>query len=709
MEKKIIQIIASETSCFEWQVINVEKLFSGGATVPFISRYRKEMTGSLDEVKVLQIKNLLEKYNELEKRKHTILHSITEAGKLTSELEQQILTCYSAIELEDMYLPFKPKRKTRAEIARINGLEPLADFIFNQKNQYISDFAGKFMNEKITSIEEAISGARDIIAEKINEDVRIRKIVRDLFNRDAMISSKVIKGKEKDGEKYTSYFDWKEKLFKCPSHRLLAMRRGEAEKFLRVTISIDDENAILQISRHIVYGKGEASEQVYLAVQDAYKRLLNPSIENEFAVISKEKADKEAILVFAENLRQLLLLPPLGNKRVLAIDPGFRTGCKVVCIDEQGNLMHNETIFPHPPQKEIIAATKKISSLINAYKIDCIAIGNATAGRETEMFIKNVRFDRQVKVYMVSEAGASVYSASTVAREELPEYDVTVRGAASIGRRLQDPLSELVKIEPKAIGVGQYQHDIDQQLLKKSLDDVVVECVNKVGVNVNTSNRYLLSYVSGIGPQLAKNINEYCIKNGPFKNKKELLKVPRFGEKAFEFSAGFLRIPDGDNLLDNTSVHPERYKLVEKICSDLGCTLDQLLTEKNLLAKITIGNYVDDEIGLPTLMDMMQELEKPGRDVRLNVKVFEFAPNVFTMEDLREGMILPGIITNITNFGVFVDIGIKQNGLVHISNICNEFITNPADKVTLNQHVKVKILDVDKERGRIQLSMKDIE
>lgn len=707
MEPEIVKLISNELNCKEWQINNVVKLFEGGATIPFISRYRKEMTGSLDELVILNIKELVDKFQIIEKRKITILETIKESGKLTDELEKAIANCYTLSELEDIYLPFKPKRKSRAEVARSKGLEPLADYIFMQKNQNILQFAQTFIKNDISNIEEAISGANDIIAEKISEDIRARNTIRNLFKYDAIINSRLIKTKESEALKYTDYFNLSEKLVKCPSHRILAMRRGESEGFLRIKIEIDNDNAVSKIIRLFVTGNGEASKQVTIAAEDAYKRLICPSIENEFAALSKEKADKEAIRVFGENLKQLLLLPPLGNKRVLAIDPGFRTGCKVVCINEQGNILFNETIYPHPPQKEIVQASKKITSIVNAYKIECVAIGNATAGRETENFIKNVRFDKPVKVYMVSEAGASVYSASSVAREELPQYDVTVRGAVSIGRRLQDPLAELVKIDPKSIGVGQYQHDVDQTLLKNNLDNIVEECVNKVGVNINTSNRYLLSYVSGIGNLLAKNINEYCEKNGPFKSRAELLKVPRFGEKAFELAAGFLRIPDSDNPLDNTSVHPERYKLVSKICKDLNCTIENLISNKELIGKIKIENYISDEVGLPTLTDVVTELEKPGRDIRMGIKIFEFAPDVFTIDDLRPGMILPGIITNVTNFGAFVDIGIKQNGLVHVSNICNEYITNPADKVTLNQHVKVKVLEIDKERGRIQLSMKD--
>ena len=709
MEDKIIKLISGEISCQEWQIKNIVKLFQDGSTVPFISRYRKEMSGSLNELQVLQIKELMERFSAIQKRKETIIQTISESGKLNPELEKLILNCFSASELEDLYLPYKPKRKTRAEVARKNGLEPLAEFIFQQKEQNIAFESKKYINKNVTDIEKVLSGARDIIADKINENLKARNLIRDLFNKESYIKSKLVKGKEKEAEKYTAYFDWSEKLTNCPSHRLLAMRRGESEGYLRVSIIIDDDYAIKQLCTMFVKSKGEASEQVSISIHDAYKRLLLPSIENEYAVISKEKADKDAILVFAENLRQLLLLPPLGNKRILAIDPGFRTGCKIVCIDEQGNINHNETIYPHPPQKEIIQSSKKIISLVNMYKIDCIAIGNATAGRETESFIKNVRFDRDVKVYMVNESGASVYSASSVAREELPSYDVTVRGAASIGRRLQDPLSELVKIEPKSIGVGQYQHDVDQILLKKTLDDVVIECVNKVGVNLNSSNRYLLSYVSGIGSQLAKNINDYRIKNGPFKNKTDLLKVPRFGEKAFELAAGFLRIPDSENPLDNTAVHPERFGLVKKICSDIGCEVEQIISNKELISKIEFKNYIVGDIGLPTLMDIKNELEKPGRDVRLSVKIFEFSSEIFSIEDLMENMLLPGIVTNITNFGVFVDLGIKQNGLVHISNICNEFIKSPSEKVKLNQHVKVRVIEIDKERGRIQLSMKDIE
>lgn len=707
MENEIVNLIANELNCKDWQIKNVVTLFENGATIPFISRYRKEMSGGLDEVYITNIKELIEKYNIVKKRKAFILETIKELGKLNSELENEIKNCNNISELEDIYLPYKSKRKTRAEIARSKGLEQLADFIFLQKNQNVKQYAKDFITDIVLSVEDAISGAIDIISEKINENINARNLIRNRFNNEAIITSKLIKSKEKDATKYTDYFDYKERLEKCPSHRLLAIRRGEKEGFLKVSIEIDDEKAIKLIEHLFIVGKGEASLQVSIAIKEAYKRLMLPSIENEFDTFSKEKADKEAIKVFSDNLRQLLLMPPLGNKRVLAIDPGFRTGCKIVCINEQGNILHNETIFPHPPQKEYNIASKKIVSLVNAYKIECVAIGNATAGRETEDFIKKVHFDKPVKVFMVSEAGASVYSASPVAREELPEYDVTVRGAVSIGRRLQDPLAELVKIDPKAIGVGQYQHDIDQVMLKKSLDYTVEECVNKVGVNINASSRYLLSYVSGIGPILAKNIVDYTKKYGPFKSRFDLLKVPRFGEKAFELSAGFLKIIESENPLDNTAVHPERYSLVEKICTDLSCTVKQLVNDKTLIDKIVIENYLSDSVGLPTLKDMVQELEKPGRDIRLSIKMFEFSNNVKTIEDLKIGMELPGIITNITNFGAFVDIGIKQNGLIHISNICDEFISNPNEKLSLNQYVKVKIIDIDKERNRIQLSMKE--
>ncbi len=707
MENEIVNLIANELNCKDWQVKNVVNLFEGGATVPFISRYRKEMSGGLDEIYISNIKELIDKYNTIQKRKSFILETIKELGKLNSDLENKILTCYNISELEDIYLPYKPKRKTKAEIARSKGLEQLANFILLQNNQNSKQYALNFINKNVTNVDDAINGAIDIISEKINENIIARNIIRNKFNNEAIITSKLVKSKEKDAIKYTDYFDYKERLEKCPSHRLLAIKRGEKEGLLKVSIEIDNEKAIKLLENLFIKGNGNASDQVSHAIKEAYKRLMLPSIENEFNTLSKEKADKEAIKVFSDNLRQLLLMSPLGNKRVLAIDPGFRTGCKVVCINELGNILHNETIYPHPPQKELNLASKKISSLVNAYKIENIAIGNATAGRETEEFIKKVHFDKPVKVFMVSEAGASVYSASTVAREELPEYDVTVRGAVSIGRRLQDPLAELVKIDPKAIGVGQYQHDIDQTLLKKSLDYTVEECVNKVGVNINVSSRYLLSYVSGIGPILAKNIIDFAKKNGPFKSRFDLLKVPRFGEKAFELSAGFLKIVESENPLDNTSVHPERYKLVEKICSDLNCSVKQLTSDKTLIDKINIENYLSEKVGLPTLKDVIQELEKPGRDIRLTIKIFEFSNEVKTIEDLKVGMSLPGIITNITNFGAFVDIGIKQNGLIHISNICDEFITNPNEKLSLNQHVKVKVLEVDKERNRIQLSMKE--
>jgi len=707
MENEIVNLIANELNCKDWQIKNVVKLFESGATIPFISRYRKEMSGELNEIVVSQIKDLIEKYNAIEKRKLTILATIKGIGTLTSELEKNILNCYNISELEDIYLPYKPKRKTRAEIARSKGLEPFAHIIFNQKNQNINEVAKNFIGEKVKNIEETISGAIDIISEKINENINARNAIRNRFNNEAIIFSKLVKTKEKEAIKYTDYFNYNEKLERCPSHRLLAIRRGESEGFLRTSIEIDNEKAIQHLEKIFVIGKGDASECVRIAVKDAYKRLMLPSIENEFAILAKEKADKEAIRVFGENLRQLLLMSPIGNVKVLAIDPGYRTGCKVVCINEQGNILHNETIYPHPPHKEYAIASKKIVSLVNAYKIECIAIGNATAGRETENFIKNVHFAHAVKVYMVSEAGASVYSASSVAREELPEYDVTVRGAVSIGRRLQDPLAELVKIDPKAIGVGQYQHDVDQVLLKNNLDNIVEDCVNKVGVNLNTASKYLLSYVSGIGPVLAKNIIDYLKINGPFKSRFDLLKVPRFGDKVFEQSSGFLRIFDAENPLDNTAVHPERYKLVEKICKDLNCTVMQLVKDNEQVKKIVIEKYISESVGLPTLTDMIHELEKQGRDIRLTVKVFEFSKDVKTIDDLKIGMIIPGIITNVTNFGAFVDIGIKQNGLIHISNICDEYITNPAEKVSLNQFVRVKVIEVDKTRNRIQLSLKE--
>jgi uncharacterized protein len=705
------KLVAQSLSIPERQIAKTIDLLDEGATIPFVSRYRKEVTGGLDEVQIGEIKQQYEKLKELSKRKETILNSMDEQGKLTPELIARIGNSWDSTELEDIYLPYKPKKQTRAEIARKKGLEPLAKILKAQKEWDIYGKATQFVNEEVKNIEEALQGARDIIAEWVNEDERARNTIRNLFQREAVISSKVSKGKETEAIKYRDYFDFSEMLAKCSSHRLLAMRRGESEGFLRVAIfPDDDEQGLESLNKRFIRQSnppGEpSSEQVKMAVKDSYKRLLKPSIETEFAALSKEKADKQAIKVFAENLRQLLLAPPLGQKRVLGIDPGFRTGCKVVCLDAQGNLLHNETIYPHPPQHESGKAGAKITSLVSAYAIDAIAIGNGTAGRETEQFIANLQYDHKIQVFVVSEDGASVYSASKIARDEFPDYDVTVRGAISIGRRLTDPLAELVKIEPKSIGVGQYQHDVNQTELKNSLDQTVENCVNLVGVNLNTASVHLLTYVSGLGPSLAKNIVEYRTKNGPFKSRKELLKVPRLGEKAYEQAAGFLRIPDAKNPLDNSAVHPESYYIVESMAKDLNSSVDELIKNAELKSKIQLENYINKKTGMPTLMDIMSELDKPGRDPRQGIKVFEFDSNVRTMNDLREGQILPGIVSNITNFGCFVDIGIKEKGLVHISNMADRFISDPTTVVSIHQHIQVKVLSVDIERKRVQLSMK---
>ncbi|WP_352420924.1 Tex family protein [Proteiniphilum sp.] len=687
---------------------NSIKLLEEGATIPFISRYRKEVTGGLDEVKIANIKELNEKYIELGKRKEYVLKSISEQEKLTPELEKQITGCWDGTELEDIYLPYKPKRQTRAEIARKNGLEPLAKWLMTQQNGSVETKASQFINENVTDAESALKGARDIIAEWVNEDANARQLVRNMFAREAVITSKVGKGKEEEGEKYRDYFDFSAPLSRCPSHRLLAIRRGEAEGFLRVSISPDDEKCLDRVVPRYAKNDTESADQVEDAVTDSYKRLLKPSIETEFANLSKEQADEAAIAVFAENLRQLLLAPPLGQKRILGVDPGYRTGCKLVCLDEQGNLLHNETIYPHPPQNEFSKSAGKVVKLVTTYRIDAIAIGNGTASRETERFITNLRYEKEVKVFVVSESGASVYSASKTAREEFPEYDVTVRGAVSIGRRLSDPLAELVKIDPKSIGVGQYQHDVDQTKLKRSLDQTVENCVNLVGVNLNTASKHLLTYVSGLGEALAQNIVSYRAEHGPFRSRKELKKVPRLGEKAFEQCAGFLRIPDAENPLDNSAVHPESYAIAEQMAKDLQCTVQELIRNKPLIETIDINRYKTKTVGEETLTDILQELEKPGRDPRTQVQVLEFDPNIRTINDLKEGMILPGIVTNITNFGCFVDVGIKENGLVHISELADRFVSNPTDVVSLHQHVKVRVLSIDLERKRIQLSMKNV-
>ena len=705
------KMIAAAMKLQEHRVENTLKLLQGGATIPFISRYRKEATGGMDEVQISEINDRYEKLCELAKRKGTIISTIEEQGKMTAELKNRIDNCWDSTELEDIYLPFKPKRKTRAEAARQKGLEPLAIILMMQRENNLMAKAAQFVKGEVKDEEDALKGARDIIAEQVNEDERARNQIRNIFTRQAIITAKVVKGKEKeeDAAKYRDYFDFSEPLRRCTSHRLLAIRRGEAEGILKVTISPEeDDECTDRLERQFVRGNGECSAQVAEAVKDAYKRLLKPAIETEFSAISKEKADEEAIRVFAENLRQLLLAPPLGQKRVMGIDPGFRTGCKVVCLDAQGTLLHNEAIYPHPPKSEEALAARKIVKLVEQYKIEAIAIGNGTASRETERFVTSQRYDREVQVFVVSEDGASIYSASKTAREEFPDYDVTVRGAVSIGRRLMDPLAELVKIDAKSIGVGQYQHDVDQTKLKESLDRTVESCVNLVGVNLNTASKHLLTYVSGLGPSLAQNIVDYRTENGPFASRKELLKVPRMGAKAFEQCAGFLRIPGADNPLDNSAVHPESYAIVEKMAKDMKCTVADLIKDKELRAKIDIKKYVTDTVGLPTLNDIMKELDKPGRDPRQQIQVFEFDKDVKTLDDLREGMELPGIVTNITNFGCFVDIGIKENGLVHISQLADKFVSDPTTVVSIHQHVRVKVMGIDHERKRVQLTMKGL-
>lgn len=703
------KMIASAMKLQEHRVENTLKLLQGGATIPFISRYRKEATGGMDEVQISEISTRYEKLCELAKRKETIVSTIEEQGKLTAELKNRIDNCWDSTELEDIYLPFKPKRKTRAEVARQKGLEPLALILMMQRENNLSARVRQFVKGEVKDEEDALKGARDIIAEQVNEDEKARNQIRNQFTRQAVISAKVVKGKEKEenAAKYRDYFDFSEPLKKCTSHRLLAIRRGESEGILKVSISpANDDEYTERLERQFVRGAGECSSQVSEAVKDAYKRLLKPAIETEFSAMSKEKADEEAIRVFAENLRQLLLAAPLGQKRVMGIDPGFRTGCKVVCLDAQGTLLHNEAIFPHPPKSEEALAGRKLVKLVEQYKIEAIAIGNGTASRETEQFVQSQKYDRDIQVFVVSEDGASIYSASKTAREEFPDYDVTVRGAVSIGRRLMDPLAELVKIDAKSIGVGQYQHDVDQAKLKESLDRTVESCVNLVGVNVNTASKHLLTYVSGLGPTLAQNIVDFRTENGPFTSRKELMKVPRMGAKAYEQCAGFLRIPNAKNPLDNSAVHPESYPIVELMAKDLNCSVEDLIKNKELRNKIKVEKYVTTTVGLPTLNDIMKELDKPGRDPRQQIKVFEFDKNVRTLDDLREGMELPGIVTNITNFGCFVDIGIKENGLVHVSQLSDKFVSDPTTVVSIHQHVMVRVIGVDHERKRVQLTMK---
>jgi len=735
MEKNIIaKLIAGALNLQERAVANTLSLLEEGCTIPFISRYRKERTGGLDEVQIAAISDRYDKLKEIQKRKETVTKTITDLGKMTPELQQRIEACWDATELEDIYLPYKPKRRTRAQVAREQGLEPLAKLLLLQRERdperaalsLISSLKSQISNLKFQisnlTAADAIKGAQDIIAETVSEDERSRQQLRNAFSRQAFIVSKVVKAKADTDEaaKYSDYFDWEEPLKRCSSHRLLAMRRGESEGILRITITPDDEEAIDRLKRHYVYGNTPCGRLVAEAVEDGYKRLLKPAIETEFAALSKEKADEEAIRVFAENLRQLLLGAPLGQKRVMGVDPGFRTGCKVVCLDAQGNLLHHEAIFPHPPVNKRTEAAVAILKMVKRYQIEAISIGNGTASRETDHFIKdalagkyNIDTDLnsqtstpKPQIFVVSEDGASVYSASKIARDEFPDEDVTVRGAVSIGRRLMDPLAELVKIDPKSIGVGQYQHDVDQTKLKHSLDQTVESCVNSVGVNLNTASQHLLMYVSGLGPVLAKNIVDYRRENGAFTSRAQLKKVPRLGPSAFQQCAGFLRIPGAKNPLDNSAVHPESYPIVEQMAKDQGCTVADLINNKEKREAIDIKRYVTTEVGIPTLTDIMKELEKPGRDPREQLEEFEFDKNVASIDDLVEGMVLPGIVTNITNFGAFVDIGVHQDGLVHISQMANRRIAHPLDVVKLHQHIQVRVIEVDRRRNRISLSMK---
>lgn len=709
MTNSQIKILAHQLNLSENQVKNTVNLLTEGATIPFISRYRKEMTGSLDEVKIADIKSAYDKLIELDKRKIFIIDAIEKQDKLSDDLRDKINNAFDMNELEDLYLPYKLKRKTRAVKAVELGLQPLADFIFEQKGNDLDSEAAKYLNDMLTSVDDALQGARDIVAEKINEDKRARDIVRNIFKKHAQVGSKIIEKKKDEAVKYSDYFDFNQNLSDIPSHRLLAIFRAEREGFLRVNVCPESDTVVEKLEKQYIKASNSSAKQMKIAISDSYKRLLEPSIENEFRSLAKEKADIEAINVFSSNLRQLLLASPLGQKRILAIDPGFRTGCKVVCLSETGTLLHNETIYPHPPQNDVHTAAKKIASLVNSHHIDAIAVGNGTASRETEYFVrKKIKFDRDIKVFVVSEDGASVYSASKVAREEFPDYDVTVRGAVSIGRRLADPLAELVKIDPKSIGVGQYQHDVDQKLLQNSLDIVVESCVNMVGVDLNTAGKHLLIYVSGLGEQLAQNIVDFRSEIGTFSSRKQLKKVKRLGDKAFEQSAGFLRITDAKNPLDNTAVHPESYYIVEKMAESLSVSVKDFVDNKELRSKINIYSFADEKTGIITIQDIMKELDKPGRDPREQIKVFEFSQDIFKIEDLKIGMELPGIVTNITNFGAFVDIGVKQDGLVHISQLADKFISNPADVVKLHQHVKVRVVEVDMDRKRIQLTMKGL-
>ena len=704
MNPKHLQIIANALGIRSNQVENTVQLLDEGATIPFISRYRKEMTGSLDEVQVGDIKTQHQKLQELEKRREAVLKSIEEQGKLTDDLRKRITATYNLTELEDLYLPYKQKRKTRASVAREKGLEPLANELFSQKHRFVETLAAKFLNEQVETIEEALAGARDIIAEFVNEDEKARNLVRNVFSREAILKSKLVKSKEAEAAKYKDYFDFSEPLSKSPSHRLLAMRRGEEEGFLRVSIAPADEEFLLKkLDDLYLIANNESTDQVQKAISDAYERLLSASIETEFRNLSKDKADAEAIAVFIENLRQLLLQAPLGQRRVMGIDPGFRTGCKIVCLDDSGVLKENTTIYLHNEAEAI----DKIKKLVEKHKIEAIAIGNGTAGRETESLCQSIAFKTPLSIFSVNEAGASIYSASDVAREEFPDLDLTVRGSVSIGRRLMDPLAELVKIDPKSIGVGQYQHDVNPSAWKESLDRTVESCVNLVGVNLNTASKHLLTYVSGLGPSLAQNIVNYRTENGAFKSRNQIKKVARLGEKAFEQCAGFLRIRESDNPLDNSAVHPESYPIVERMAKDLGVKIADLMQQKPLRQQIKLEKYVTDKVGLPTLTDILKELDKPGLDPRGEAKAFSFG-NVHKIEDLTVGMVLPGIVTNITAFGAFVDIGVKQDGLVHISQMANRYIKNPNEAVKLRQEVQVKVMEVDASRKRITLSMKDV-
>jgi uncharacterized protein len=702
-----IQFIQGQVNTTPKNIEATLKLLAEDCTIPFISRYRKDQTGNLDEVVIEQIAKLSKHYDEIVKRKESILKTIEEQGQLSPELAKKITESFDLQEIEDLYLPYKKKKKTRADVAREKGLEPLAKIIMAQNSDDIEFIASKYLNDKVPNEDEALQGARDIVAEWINENIYIRKNLRRMFQRKAVVTTKVAKAKKDDeaAQKFSQYFDWAEPISKAPSHRLLAMLRAEAEGFVKLNVEIENEEAIEFIEDNTIKNNRETADQLRLAVKDSYKRLLEPAISNETLQEAKAKADIKAIDVFAGNLSQLLLAPPLGEKRILAIDPGYRSGCKVVCLDEKGDLLYNETIYPHQPQNESAMAMKKIRSMVNAYNIEAISIGNGTASRETEFFIKKIPFDKPVQVFVVSEAGASVYSASKIARDEFPNYDVTVRGSVSIGRRLSDPLAELVKIDPKSIGVGQYQHDVDQSKLKEELDTVVVRCVNSVGININTASKSLLSYVSGIGEKMAENIVAYRSENGPFEDRKQIKKVPRLGEKAFQQAAAFVRIHNGKNPLDNSAVHPEAYPIVEKMAKDLKISVNDLIANKEKISQIKLENYITKDIGILGLKDIVKELEKPGLDPRKSAKVFEFDPNVKTIKDVRSGMILPGIVNNITAFGCFVDIGVKESGLVHISQLKEGFVSDVNEVVKLHQHVQVKVVEVDEDRKRIQLTM----